>query len=166
MKCKRPIAVIAFLIFLGIPYSIQAWDQGWDQEEVFFWVAKQLGISPGEERPRIIELPERELREHFLMSTEKSLKLLRESLIGMGWDRIEASNYVENLAKDVAGFLIRNDCNIYIKDSLEPCYKVSIVAHEITHFFQIKYNLMGEDGRELQAEYMERKYREEHCTGP
>jgi hypothetical protein len=163
---KRSMAVIAFLIFLGIPFSIQAWDQEWDQDEIFFWVAKQLGISPGEERPRVIELPEKELREHFLMSTEKSLKLLRESLIGMGWDRMEASNYVENLANDVAGFLIKNDRNIYIKSSLEPCYKASIVAHEITHFFQIKYNLLGEEGRELQAEYMERKYREEHCPGP
>ncbi len=81
------MAVIAFLIFLGIPYSIQAWDQEWDQEEIFFWVAQKLQITPGEERPRVIELPEKELREHFLMSTEKSLKLLHESLVGMGWDR-------------------------------------------------------------------------------
>jgi len=156
------MAVIAFLIFLGIPYSIQAWDQ----EEIFFWVARQLGVSPGEERPRIVELPEQEFREHFLKSTEKSLKLLRESLIGMGWDRIEASNYVENLPKDVAGFLTKKDRNIYIKNSLEPCYKASIVAHEITHFFQIKYNLLGEEAREFQAEHIERKYREEHCTSP
>ena len=166
MKCKRSMAVVVFLIFLGIPYSIQAWDHEWDQEEIFFWVAKKLQITPGEERPRIIELPETELRELFLTSTEKSLKLLRESLINMGWDRTEASNYVDNLANDVAGFLIKNDRNIYIKDSLEPCYKASIVAHEITHFFQIQYNLSGEEARELQAEYMERKFREEHCPGP
>jgi len=156
------MAAVAFLIFLGIPFPIQAWDQ----EEIFFWVAGQLGVSPGEERPRVVELPEQEFREHFLKSTEKSLKLLRESLIGSGWDRIEASNYVENLANDVAGFLIKADCNIYIKSSLEPCYKESIVAHEITHFFQIKYNLIGEEARELQAEYIERKFREEHCTSP
>ncbi len=160
------MAVIAFLFFLGIPFSIQAWDQEWDPEEVFIWVAEKLGISPEEEMPQIIELPEKELREHFLMSTEKSLRLLRESLIGMGWDRVEASDYVNNLANDVAGFLIKNDCSIYVKASLEPCYKASIVAHEITHFFQIKYNLLGEEARELQAEYLERKFREEHCTGP
>jgi len=166
MKCKRSMAVIAFLIFLGIPYSTQAWDQEWDQEEIFFWVAKKLQITPGEERPLIIELPGKDLRELFLTSTEKSLKLLRESLIDMGWDRIEASNYVDNLANDVAGFLTKNDCVIYIKSSLEPCYKASIVAHEITHFFQVQYNLLGEEARELQAEYMERKFREENCTGP
>lgn len=166
MKCKRSMAVIAFLLFLGIPYSIQAWDQGWDQEEIFFWVAKQLGVSPGEERPQIVELAEQEFREHFLKNTEKSLKRLRESLIGMGWDRVEASNYVENLTKEVAGFLTKKDLHIYINESLEPCYKASIVAHEITHFFQMKYNLLGEEVREFQAEHIERKYREEHCTLP
>ena len=166
MKCKRSMAVVVFLIFLGIPFSIQAGDQEWDPEEVFVWVAERLGISPEEEMPRIIELSEKDLREHFLMSTEKSLTRLRESLIGMGWDRVEASNYVENLANEVVGFLTKNDRIIYIKSSLEPCYKASILAHEITHFFQMKYNLMGEEGRELQAEYVERKYREEHCPSP
>ena len=160
------MAAVVFLIFLGIPWSIQAWDQEGDQEEIFFWVARQLGISPGEERPQIIELAEQEFREHFLKSTEKSLKLLRESLIGMGWDRVEAGNYVENLTKDVAGFLTKKDRYIYIKDSLEPCYKASIVAHEISHFFQMKYNPLGEEVREFQAEHIERKYREEHCADP
>ena len=160
------MAAVVFLIFLGIPWSIQAWDPEWDQEEIFFWVARQLGISPGEERPQIIGLAEQEFREHFFKSTEKSLKLLRESLIGMGWDRVEASNYVENLTKDVAGFLTKKDRYIYIKDSLEPCYKASIVAHEISHFFQMKYNLLGEEVREFQAEHIERKYREEHCADP
>jgi hypothetical protein len=160
------MAVVVFLIFLGIPYSIQAWDQEWDPEEAFVWVAQKLGISPSEEMPRIIELSEKDLKEHFLMNTEKSLKRLRESLIDMGWDRVEASNYVDNLANDVVGFLTKNDRIIYIKSSLEPCYKASILAHEITHFFQVKFNLMGEEGRELQAEYMERKYREEHCPAP
>jgi hypothetical protein len=166
MKCKRSMALIAFLLFLGIPFSIQASDQEWDQEEIFSWVAGQLGVSPGEERPQIVELPEQEFREQFLNSTEKSLKRLRESLIGMGWDRVEASNYLENLTKDVAGFLTKKDLHIYIKNSLEPCYKASIVAHEITHFFQIKHNLLEAEARELQAEHIEKKYREEHCTGP
>ena len=166
IKYKRSIRVMVCLLLLGIPCWIQAWDQEWDQEEIFFWVAQKLQIAPGEERPQIIELPENELKEHFLLSTEKSLKLLRESLIDMGWDRVEATTYVENLANAVAGFLTKHDRNIYVKSSLEPCYKESIVAHEITHFFQIQYNLLGEEGRELQAEYLERKYREEHCTGP
>jgi len=160
------MAVVVFLILLGIPCTIQAWDQEWDPEEAFVWVAQKLGISPSEEMPRIIELSEKDLKEHFLMNTEKSLKRLRESLIDMGWDRGEAGNYVDNLANDVVGFLTKNDRIIYIKSSLEPCYKASILAHEITHFFQIQYNLMGEEGRELQAEYMERKYREEHCPSP
>jgi len=166
MKCKRSMALIAFLIFLGIPCSIQAGGQEWDPEEIFSWVARQLGVLPGEERPRIVELPEQEFREQFLKSTEKSLKRLRESLIGMGWDRVEASNYLENLTKDVAGFLTKKDLQIYIKGSLEPCYKASIVAHEITHFFQVKYNLLGEEVREFQAEHIERKYREEYCPRP
>jgi hypothetical protein len=162
MKWKRSMAAVVFLIFLGIPCLTQAWDQ----EEIFFWVARQLGVAPGEERPQIFELPEQEFREQFLKSTEKSLKFFRESLIGMGWDRVEASNYLENLSKDVAGFLTKKDRNIYIKNTLEPCYKASIVAHEITHFFQIKYNLLGEEAREFQAEHIERKYREEHCPRP
>jgi hypothetical protein len=160
------MSVLAFLFFLGVPCSTPAWDQKEECEEIFLWVAQQLGISPGEERPQIIELPEKELREHFLLSTEKSLKVLRESLIGMGWDRVEASNYVENLTKDIAGFLTKKDLHIYIKDSLEPCYKASIVAHEITHFFQIQYNLLRDEAREFQAEHIERKYREDHCTLP
>jgi len=151
MKGKRSLAVIVFLFFLGIPYTIQAWDQEWDPEEIFLWVANQLKISPPEERPQVIELPEQELREHFLMSTEKSLKRLRESLIGMGWDRVEASNYVDNLANDVVGFLTKNDRIIYIKSSLEPCYKACPMAHEIPHFLQMKYSFMGEEGRELQV---------------
>jgi hypothetical protein len=160
------MAAVVFLIFLGIPCLIQSGGQKWDPEEIFFWVARQLGVSAGEERPQIVELAEQEFREHFLKSTEKSLKRLRESLIGMGWDRVEASNYVENLTKDVAGFLTKKDLHIYIKDSLEPCYKASIVAHEITHFFQVKYNLLGEEAREFQAEHIEKKYREEFCTDP
>ena len=160
------MALIAFLLFLGIPCSIQAGGQEWDPEEIFSWVARQLGVSPGEERPPIVELAEPAFREHFLKRTEKSLKRLRESLIGMGWDRIEASNYVENLTNDVAGFLTKKDLHIYIKDSLEPCYKASIVAHEITHFFQIKYNLLEAEARELQAEDIERKYRQEYCPRP
>ena len=166
MKGKRSITVIVFLLFLGIAYSTQAWDQEGDQEAIFFWVAQMLRITPGEERPRIIELSETELRELFMVSTEKSLTRLRESLIDMGWDRDEATNFVGNLANDVAGFLVKNDRHIYIKDSLEPCYKASIMAHEITHFFQVQYNLSGEEARELQAEYLERKYREEHCIDP
>jgi len=159
MKYKFLITLIAFLVLLSISFSVEAFEH----EEIFAWVADRLGITPGEERPLIIQMGEEELKEQFLINAEKSLKRLRESMIRMGWGISETDEYIDSLVDDVAGFLTKKDGVIYIKDSLAPCYKDSIVAHEIAHFFQHKYNLMREEVREFQAIHIERSYREEHC---
>jgi hypothetical protein len=160
---KNRLLLVFNLLFVaaGIPCTVAAMDH----EEIFYWVADTLQIDRFEENPSIFELGDEQLKERFLQYTERDLKLYRESLMRMGWNRNESKKYIDNLIDDVAGFFSKKDGIIYIKNSLDPCYKESIVAHEITHFFQFKYNTLREELRELQAGQVEKKYYEEHCDG-
>lgn len=161
-KYKIFIPLLSFLLSLWSPYNVEPFER----EDILGWVAGKLKITPGEDRPRVIELEEEELKEQFLLSADKQLKSLRESLGKAGWNMQDSDHYINGIVNDVVGFFAKTTSTIYLKKSLESCYKDSILAHEITHFFQVKYNLFPEELRELQAVSLEMKYREEHCENP
>jgi len=162
VRTKVLLPLLLFFLCLWFPFL----GESFEREDILEWVAAKLKISPGEDRPEVVELEEKDLKEQFLLTAADQLKSFREALLKAGWNTQESDQYINRLVDDLAGFFAKKTGTIYLNKSLESCYKDSILAHELTHFFQVRYNLVPEELRELQAVSLEIKFREEHCEGP
>ena len=131
MRSTKKIVNI-LIVVLALPLMIYAGPAfGLSHEEIFNWVADELEITTEYPMPKIFIVPQEELQRIFSKATEQSLKQ---------WTKIygheEAHKIRDRYLKEVLGLFDPKNKVIYVGDFMEPCKQQSIIAHEITHYFQ------------------------------
>jgi hypothetical protein len=131
MKYKfwNPITISLIITVIITLYAIPA--QCSSHEEIFKWVAKQLEISKDYSMPEIKMVSKKELRKIFSKSSEKSLKRWAQD-----FGEEEADKMMNRYLKQVIGLYIPETKAIYVGRFLDECKRKSILAHELTHYFQ------------------------------
>jgi len=131
MRSKNKILNILILL-LALPIIIYSGPAfGLSHEEIFNWVANELEITTDYPMPAILIVPQEALQRIFNKATEQSLER---------WAKIygheEAHNIRDRYLKEVLGLFDPKTKVIYVGDFMEPHKQQSIIAHEITHYFQ------------------------------
>ena len=171
MKHKNTITKLLFAsTFITILISA-ATTMGFTDKEIFNWVANELNIQNRYEMPAIQYVTKEKLGEAFKNNNKKSFKRWADQ-----YGEEKASELINFYISEVIGLYIPKTNDLYVGDFIEPCIKESIVAHELTHFFQTKkdgpVNSVSPDAgnvhlyREMQASNLERKFIEEFCKTP
>lgn len=126
----KPLILFIFITSLttwAVPGVVQATSH----KEIFNWVAKQMETDKDYPMPQIKIVSKEELQRVFSKFSEKSVKRWAESLGEEEADRIMA-----RYLNEVIGLFVPETKIIYVGNFLNPCKQSSIVAHEITHYFQ------------------------------
>jgi len=162
-KCKYWL-FFWFVLFVLLP--VQA--TGLTDREIFIWVADELKIEQQYTMPKIQYVTKEKLQDVFREATKRSYDRWVKK-----YGEEKAIELLDFFLNEVVGLFIPKTCELYIGDFLEPCKKESIVAHELTHFFQhikdgpIDLNKRNTENKilfnELQADKIEREYMEEFC---
>lgn len=142
---------------------------GMSFEEIFHWVACELEIDKDYPMPQIKVVSKQELQRVFKQESERSYqRWIRR------YGENEAKKAMDLYLKEVIGLFVPKLKVIYVGSFMEPCKFNSILAHEITHYFQVM-----EDGpvdsrsigfesihfvREMQANKIANKYIETFCN--
>lgn len=142
--------------------------RGISLEKIFNWVAIELKVKKDYPMPEIRIVPREELQRVFRKATEKSLN----RWAGI-YGKEEADNIMNQYLKQIIGLFVPKTKVIYVGSFMEPCKQESIIAHEITHYFQFVEN--GEVGpskynaddihmfRELEASVVEKRFMKTFC---
>jgi Zn-dependent peptidase ImmA (M78 family) len=87
-----------------------------------------------------------------------------------------ASEIMDTYLKEVIGLFNPKAKVIYVGSFMEPCRQESIIAHELTHYFQVMENGTPSIGsyqgdtlrysQEMKAGKIENQFRETFCTSP
>ena len=112
--------------------------------------------------------PRKSLERLLKKNNEKSFKRWADK-----YGEEKASELMNFYISEVIGLYIPKTNDLYVGDFIKPCIKESIVAHELTHFFQTMkdgpVDPNSEDAanvhlyREMQGSHIEKKFIEEFC---
>ena len=138
-------------------------------EQIFIWVSRQLKIEYVYDMPEVQYVGKQQLQSVFQDFSRRSYE---EWQVNHGEEqaRIIMANYLDR----VVGFFHPATQTIYVGDYLAPCLKQSVLAHEITHYFQhlisgpIDMKGYGADDRrmfrEMEAYLMGNKFKDLFCN--
>lgn len=139
------------------------------KEEIFNWVAVELKMEEDYPMPEIKVVPREELQGEFKKNIENSYQRWVEE-----YGEITAQETMDRYLSEVIGLFDPKTKIIYVGDFMESCKFDSIVAHEVTHYFQIMKFGRAQPGsmgfedthffREMQAEHIGRKFIEDLCA--
>lgn len=101
-------------------------------EEIFHWVAQELEIEKDYPMPQIIVVSKAELQRVFKKDTEQSYQRWVEE-----YGENKAKETMDLYLNEVLGLFNPKAKVIYVGSFMEQCKFNSIVAHEITHYFQV-----------------------------
>ncbi|MEE9612864.1 MAG: hypothetical protein V3W19_16545 [Desulfatiglandales bacterium] len=101
-------------------------------EEIFKWVAQELEIEKDYPMPQIIVVSKAELQRVFKKDSEKSYQRWVEE-----YGENKAKETMDLYLNDLLGLFNPKAKVIYVGSFMEQCKFNSIVAHEITHYFQV-----------------------------
>jgi hypothetical protein len=137
-------------------------------EDIFNWVAEKVEVKKDYPMPQIKIVSRTELQRVFSKFSEKSIKKWAETL-----GEEEADRMMARYLKEVIGLFVPDTKIVYVGSFLESCKQRSIIAHEITHYFQcmtrgkIDPHSFNADliylGNELEASKIEKLYLETFC---
>ena len=141
---------------------------GFTDIEIFTWVSSELNIENQYKMPAIQFVTKEKLSHVFKKNNERSFKRWANE-----YGEKKAAELMNLYLSEVIGLFIPKTGDLYVGDFIEPCKKESIVAHELTHFFQhVKdgpVNPNSKDAankhlyREMQAGNIEKKFVEKFC---
>lgn len=159
---------LALFFFAGTEV---AFAQGMSYETIFKWVYAELKVGKDYQMPDIHRVSRETLQGLFRQHNEKSYK---QWVNEFGEDK--AKETLNLYLREVIGLFNPKSKVIYVGGFMEPCKFDSIVAHEITHYFQIMEEGTVDSGwegfgevkffREMQAEALGEKYVKTFCEGP
>lgn len=159
------IGLISFCMFMIFPVS----GAGKTPDEIFNWVADVMEVKEVHPMPSITFLDKAELQSTFKKLNKKSKTKWEET-----YGEHKANQILQMYLKELVGLFEPKTKNVYIGSFLESCRQEAILAHELTHYFQIvldrqyaDYISVQEQGlhfqRELEAYAMEKRYRRFFC---
>ena len=118
--------------------------------------------------PAIQYVTKEKLSHVFKKNNERSFKRLASE-----YGEKKASELMDFYLSEVIGLFIPKTGDLYVGDFIEPCKKESIVAHELTHYFQyMKDGPIDPNSKdaankhlynEMQAGNIEKKFMEKFC---
>ncbi|MCP4748469.1 MAG: hypothetical protein GY874_20395 [Desulfobacteraceae bacterium] len=137
--------------------------------DTYLWVAKQMNIKTIPQMPEIRFVGKKELQKAFIKGNKESY---------MRWEtefgHIQAQKIMDRYLKVVVGLFIPKTETVYICNTLSPCRRAAVLAHEMCHFFQhiahgvIDPNEYEADAlhmvREKQAYKIEGQYQDSFCN--
>lgn len=154
-------------IFLAVILTA-APTMGFTDKEIFTWVSSELNIENQYKMPAIQYVTKEKLGEVFKKNYERSFKRWASE-----YGEKKAAEFMDFYLSEVIGLFIPKTGNLYVGDFIEPCKKESIVAHELTHFFQhMKDGPVDPNSKdaadkhlynEMQAGNIEKKFMEKFC---
>ena len=154
-------------IFLSVILTA-APSMGFTDRDIFTWVSNELNIENQYKMPAIQYVTKENLSHVFKKNNERSFKRWASE-----YGEKKAAELMDFYLSEVIGLFIPKTGDLYVGDFIEPCKKESIVAHELTHFFQhVKdgpVNPNSKDAankhlyREMQAGNIEKKFMEKFC---
>lgn len=170
MTLSRKMWIIAGLALCFLAGTEAAFAQDTSYETIFRWVSAELKIDKEYPMPVIHRVSRETLQELFRQHNEKSYK---QWVKDFGEDK--AREALNLYLREVIGLFNPESKVIYVGGFMEPCKFDAIVAHEITHYFQIVAEGAVDSGweglgeikffRELQAEALGEKYVKTFCGG-
>ena len=122
------------LILLLVPlYSDHAHTE--DTEEIFYWVARQMKIDDPGRMPIARYVPRQRLRTVFEKNNHQSYLHWRAR-----YGELQAQKVLTQYLLNIIGLYDPGTGTVYVAHDLDTCKKRSILAHEMTHFFQYQKN--------------------------
>jgi len=141
---------------------------GMTEEQIFEWVSIELKIEKQYDMPIIQYINKEKLVNIFKNEFKSSYDRLVKK-----YGKERADEAMVYYSKEVIAMFIPKTCNLYVGNFIEPCKRQSIVAHELTHYYQhMKDGTVDPNSkdaankhlyREMQAGNIERKYMEVFC---
>ncbi len=158
------IGLLIFALFLLAPTQ----GSGMTEKQIFEWVASELNIEKQYEMPKIQYVNKGKLQTLFKDYNKPAYNRWIKK-----HGKQKADEFMKYYLKEVIALFIPMSRNLYIGNFLEPCIIESIIAHELTHYYQhakdgiINSNKHGAENkilyREMQAGNIEKKYMEIFC---
>lgn len=164
----------AFRVFTLIFFASTLWSTSCfavTPEQIFIWVSRHMHIEYADNMPEVKYVEKQELQQIFQVSSRNSLEKWRKD-----HGEKEAGIIMANYLDRVLGLFIPETQIIYVGNHLPPCEQQSILAHEITHYFQnlrdgpITLGKYGAEDRimfrEMEAYQIASKFKELFCGSP
>jgi len=166
MQRKRIfLSIVVFVLFVINP-SNPAW--AISSQEIFTWVKNEFNCTKDYAVPEVKFVSKEELQKIYRRCTEKTCK----KWAGRYGEK-KANEMLDYYLTEVIGLCIPKTCEIYVGDFLESCKLNATVAHELTHYLQIKekgpIDPKSKDAQnqylynEMQAAAFEKKFVETYC---
>jgi len=162
LLCLSLSLLLTIVIYRGQALSMS-------DEEIFNWVARELEIDKDYPMPQIIVVSKEKLQIVFRKESEQSYQRWVKQ-----YGENTAKETMDLYLKEVIGLFLPKAKVIYVGSFMEPCRFNSIVAHEITHYFQVMKDglinprAIGFDhihiSREMQANDIANRYMKTFCA--
>ncbi len=131
---NRILIVVTLSLMTLFPVPLLAGqNENLSQGDIFQWVAHELGILEIYPVPEIKLVSKKILQKVLQDEAGKNL----EGLIGIygGADPESAKRHYLN---NILGLFLPGTEMIYVREDLGPCRMGSIMAHEFTHYYQVR----------------------------
>lgn len=139
-----------------------------DTEEIFHWTARQMKIDDPGRMPIVRFVSRRRLRTVFEKNNRRSYLHWRAR-----YGELQAQKVLTQYLRNIIGLYDPGTGTVYVAHDLDSCKKRSILAHEMTHFFQYRKCAAIKQPeatayaqrlqREGQAHHNEYLYLQTHC---
>lgn len=162
----------AFRVFTLLLLSLTFWTAicfAATPEQIFVWVSRQMHIEYAYDMPEVQFVGKQQLQSVFQDFSRRSFE---EWQVNHGEE--QARTIMASYLDRVVGFFHPPTQTIYVGEYLSPCLKQSVLAHEITHYFQdlirgpIELKGYGADDRrmfrEMEAYLMGNKFKDLFCN--
>lgn len=164
---KRRRCLLAMLILpLVLLYSDRAHTE--DTEKIFHWVARQMKIDDPGRTPIVRYVSRQILRTIFEKNNHRSYLRWRAR-----YGELQAQKMLTQYLRNILGLYDPGTGTVYVAQDLNICKKRTILAHEMTHFFQYQRDAATKQPepaayaqrlqREAQAHQIEHLYFQAHC---
>jgi hypothetical protein len=137
-------------------------------EEIFHWVASQLNIEYAGDMPEIRFVDKKSLCTIFTRNNQKSYRRWKAR-----YGVLQAQRILNIYLIGLVGLFDPETSIVYVADFLNPCRQQSVVAHEITHFFQYRTRPITDQSElaassrrlhwEIEAHQIENRFVQLHC---
>ena len=102
-------------------------------EEIFLWVKSEYNCTKDHPVPEVQFVSKEELQNIYRRCNEKTFKKWAGK-----YGAQKANEMMDFYLNEVIGLCIPKTCEVYVGSFLTSCKRDATVAHELTHYFQIK----------------------------
>jgi hypothetical protein len=162
----QPYAFFALFLSLFCIHSSHADPH----EEIFEWVAAQMNVRIRGHMPQIRLVGKKHLCTVFAKNNQRSYLRWKAR-----YGELLARKILDLYLREILGLYDPATNTIYVSKELGACRRQSIIAHELTHFFQYQTQKIKQpsdptaDAQRLQMEneahLIEYRYIQLHCPG-